>query len=112
MLQSTGHRVGHDLATEPPPQYHTSSLPLTAAYSLPGGASGKQSSCQRRISKRCGFDPRKIPWRRKWQPAPVFLPGKSHEQRPLVGYSPWGHKRVSHDLATKYQRLLTPEKTV
>ena len=30
--------------------------------------------------------------RRKWQPNPVFLPGKSHEQRSLVGYSPWGHK--------------------
>ena len=40
------------------------------------------------------------PWRRKWQPAPVFLPGKSHGQRNLVGYSPWGHKRVRHDLAT------------
>ena len=32
------------------------------------------------------------PWRRKWQPTPVLLPGKSHEQRSLVGYSPWGHK--------------------
>ena len=35
----------------------------------------------------------KIPWRRTWQPTPVFLPGKSHEQRSLVGYSPWGHKK-------------------
>ena len=34
----------------------------------------------------------KISWRRKWQPIPVFLPGKSHGQRSLVGYSPWGHK--------------------
>ena len=33
-----------------------------------------------------------IPWRRKWQPTPVFLPGKSHGQRSLVGYSPWGRK--------------------
>ena len=41
-----------------------------------------------------GFDPwvRKIPWRRKWQPTPVFLPGKSHGRRSLVGYSPWGRK--------------------
>ena len=40
------------------------------------------------------FDPwvGKIPWRRKWQPIPVFLPGKSHEQRSLVGYSPWSRK--------------------
>ena len=35
---------------------------------------------------------RKIPWRRKWQPTPVFLPGESHGQRSLVGYSPWNHK--------------------
>ena len=34
----------------------------------------------------------KIPWRRKWQPTPVLLPGKSHGWRSLVGYSPWGHK--------------------
>ena len=43
---------------------------------------------------RCGFDPwvRKIPWRREWQPTPVFLPGECHGQRSLVGYSPWGCK--------------------
>ena len=34
----------------------------------------------------------KIPWRRKWQPTAVFLPGESHGQSSLVGYSPWGHK--------------------
>ena len=32
----------------------------------------------------------KIPWRRAWQPTPVFLPGESHRQRSLAGYSPWG----------------------
>ena len=38
------------------------------------------------------FDPwvRKIPWRRAWQPTPVFLPGEPHGQRSLAGYSPWG----------------------
>ena len=35
---------------------------------------------------------REIPWRRPWQPTPVFLPGESHGQRSLVGYSPLGHK--------------------
>ena len=35
---------------------------------------------------------REIPWRRKWQPTPVFLPGKSQGQRNLVGDSPWGGK--------------------
>ena len=43
------------------------------------------------------------PWRREWQPTPVFLPGKSHGQRNVVGYSPWG-PRVRHNLATKQQQ--------
>ena len=34
-------------------------------------------------------------WRRKWQPIPVFLPGKSHGQRSLIDYSPWGHKELN-----------------
>ena len=47
--------------------------------------SGKESSCQCRSH---GFNPwvRTMPWRRKWQPTPVFLPGKSHGQRSLTGY--------------------------
>ena len=59
-----------------------------------GGAAGKQSSCQFRRHKRFWFDPwvGKITWRRKWQPIPVFLPGKSHGQRSLSGYSPWACK--------------------
>ena len=44
---------------------------------------------------------RKIPWERKWQLTPVFGLGKSHGQRSLAGYSPWCHKRVRCDLATK-----------
>ena len=36
----------------------------------------------------------KIPWRRTWQPTPVFLPGESHEQRSLAGYSSWGYKEL------------------
>ena len=36
----------------------------------------------------------RIPWRRKWQPNPVLLPGKSHGWRSLIGYSPWGHKEL------------------
>ena len=60
---------------------------------LPGAAGGKEPTCQCRTGKRRGFDPwvGKLPWRRKWQPTPVFLPGKSHGQRSLVGYSPWDH---------------------
>ena len=46
--------------------------------------------------RRLEFNPwvGKIPWRRKWQPTPAFLPGKSHGQRSLMGYSPWGHKEL------------------
>ena len=52
------------------------------------------AKCQCRRCKRLGFDlwVRKILWRSVWQPAPVFLPGKSHGQRSLVAYSPWGTK--------------------
>ena len=46
---------------------------------FPGGASGKEPACQCRRLKRQGFDPwiRKIPWRSKWQPTPLLLPGES-----------------------------------
>ena len=58
--------------------------------------SGKESTCQCRKCKRLRFDPwvRQIPWRKKWQPTPVSLPGKFHGQRSLVGYSPWGCKEL------------------
>ena len=50
-----------------------------------------------RICLQCRVpSPGKIPWRRKWQPSPVFLPGKFHGQRSLTGYNPWGRKRVWH----------------
>ena len=62
-------------------------------YGLPWWLSSKESTCQ---CRRHRFDPwvGKIPWRRKWQPTPVFLPGESHGQRSLGGYSPWGHKEL------------------
>ena len=58
---------------------------------LPRRLSGQESTCQ---CRRCGFYPRvrKIPWRRKWQPTPVFSPRKSHGQSSLAGHRPWGHK--------------------
>ena len=60
-------------------------------YDFPAGSDGKVSAYN-------VGDPGSIPgsgkifWRRKWQPTPVFLPGKSHGRKSLVGYSPWGHK--------------------
>ena len=61
---------------------------------FPGGTTGKQPPCQCRRCKRHRFDPwiRKIPWKRAWQPSPVFLPGEFHGQRSLAGYGPWGHR--------------------
>ena len=75
------------------------SLPMR----LPQRLRGKEPTCQ---CRRRGFDPwvMKIPWRRKWQPISLFLPGKSSGQRSLTGYSPWGCKRVGHDLVTKQQQ--------
>ena len=43
------------------------------------------------------------PWRRKWQPTPVLFPVKSHIQKSLAGYSPWGHKRICHDWVTDHK---------
>ena len=61
---------------------------------FPGDASGIKPTCQCRRHKRRRFDPsvQKIPWRRKWQPTPVFLSGESHGQTSLAVYSPWSHK--------------------
>ena len=76
---------------------------------FPGGTSGKEPACQCRRLKRHGFNPRirKIPWRRPWQPTPVFLPGEFHGQRNLAGYSPWGHKEsdTTDQTHTKVQSL-------
>jgi len=60
-----------------------------ASKGFPGGTSGKEPSCQCSRQKRHGFGPwvRKIPWRRARQLTPVFLPGESHGQRSLTGYT-------------------------
>ena len=72
--------------------------PTTALTSrgFQDGTSGKEPACQCRRYKRPGFDPwvGKSPRRREWQPTPEFLPGKSHGQRNLVGYSPWSRKQL------------------
>ena len=97
---------------------------------FPGGASGKEPACpcgrqKRRSGKEpacpCGrqkrreFNPwdRKIPWRRKWQPTPVFSPGKSHGLRSLAGGSPWGRKDgvTEHACTHSLHRQLTQPKS-
>ena len=61
---------------------------------FPTWLSGKESTCQCMRHRRLVFNlwVGNIPWRRKWQPTPVFLPGKFHGQRSLAGYSPWDRK--------------------
>ena len=65
----------------------------------PYSSVGKESVCN-------AGDPwvREIPWRREWQPTPVFLPGESHEQKSLAGYSPWGHKELDMTERLKRER--------
>ena len=64
--------------------------------------SGKESACNAGdAAGALGLIPGwEVLWRRKWQPTPIFLPGKSPEQNKLVVYSSWDHKRVRHDLET------------
>jgi len=79
------------LSTPCYPRKHLHPLALKwhscSAGGLPRRLSGKESTCQAGDT-RFSLWVRKIPWRRKWQPTPIFLPGESHEQRNLVGYSP------------------------
>ena len=78
---------------------------------FPGVTNGEELTWQYWRHKRHGFDTwiGKIPWRRKWQPNSVFLPGESQGQRSLVGYSTWGCKELG---TTKHvhgaQRVMPP----
>ena len=82
-----------------------SSCPLTLR-SFPGGTRGKEATCQCNRHRRHGFNPwaGKIPWRRKWRPTLVFLPGKSHEQRSLGSQK--SQKWLSDWTATQNNNLI------
>ena len=69
---------------------------ILLSYTLANKGASQVSQCLRQ--QETGFDHwvGKIPWGRKWQPTPGFLPGEFHVQRSLVGYSLWGYKRVRH----------------
>ena len=70
---------------------------------------GKEPTCQCRGCKRCRFYPcfGNIPWRRAWQSTPLLLPGESHGQRSLAGYSPWDLKESCMTKATYHTRQPT-----
>ena len=74
-------------------------------WGFPAGSSGKESPANAGEPWKTRLDPQigKILWRRKMQPTPVFLPGQSHGQRSLVGYSSRGHKE-----SDTTERLITP----
>ena len=90
---------------------------LQSQRGLPGGTSGKERTCQCRRLKGCLFNPwvGKIPWNRKWQPPPVFLPGKFHGQRSLIGYGPWACKEsgmTEYTQHTQNHNLSFPSKSI
>ena len=64
-----------------------------------GGSDGKESASNadsiNADQPRFNLWVRKMPWSRKWQPTPAFLPGEFHRERSLRGYSPWGHKELN-----------------
>ena len=77
------------------PSRRLCSCPMSIQHGVPHDASDKESACQCRGHRiKCGFDPwvKKVSWSRKWHPTPIFLPAKSHGQRSLAGYCPWGSK--------------------
>ena len=92
------------LALYKKPPHWLSSRVCSQQPGFPGGSVVKSLSAMRH-----GFHPsvRKIPWRRKWQPSPVFLLGKFHRQRNLVGYSPGSRKGLdaTERLSTAQQHL-------
>ena len=69
---------------------------------VPGGSDGKESTCNEDMP--VGSLGQEDPLEEKWQLTPVFLPGESHGQRSLVGYSPWGHKESDVTEATEHGR--------
>ena len=81
---------------------------------FPVVASQKEPVCQYRRHKKHGFDPWvwKIPWKRAWQPTPLFLPGESHGQRILAGYSPWGGKESDITEATQHTCMHTQDRNL
>ena len=104
MDQWNGAKLGKEYvkAVNCHPTYWTSMR--STSWGFPGGINVEECHCKRR--KRHGFDPwvKNIPWRRAWHPTPVFLPGKVHGQKNLVGYSPWDC-RFRHDCSVLAHRV-------
>ena len=83
--------------------------PLLTKEGFPGDSVVKKNSPANAGDMGFGLWVGMIPWRRKWQPTPVFLPGEFYGQKSLAGYSPQGSKTVGHNLATKQQQQFIKE---
>ena len=99
---STENSVKHAWTSEP----WDNELVFLATRLVVNGYAAAENQRIRLQCRRHGFDlwVGKIPWRRVWQPTPVFLPGESHGQRSLAGYSPWSHKESDMPEATELAR--------
>ena len=95
----TGHLSVLLIALPPPPRTWLANIKHLMGF--PGNSAGKKIQLQ---CRRPGFHPwvGKIPWRRAWQPTPVFLPGESSRTEEPGGLQSIGSKRVRHDWATKH----------
>ena len=91
LASQAGEVVHEALRNETNAMIKSSPVDLVTAAGFPGDSNGKEFACQCRRPN-FYYWVGKMPWRRKWQSTPAFLPGKSHGQRSLAGYSPCGCK--------------------
>ena len=83
---------------------------IVGGRGFPGGSVSEERihlQCRKCRRHRFNLWVGKTPWRRKWQPTPIFLPGESHGQRNLAGYSPWGHKELDMTEMTEFTQKLS-----
>ena len=92
---TAGERPGRRMLRRHLGRILSASTMLDVNSEIPGGPAIKNPLARQEMQRR-GFDLwiGKIPWRRKWQPSPVFLLGELRGQRSLGGYSSWGHKEL------------------
>ena len=83
--------------------WFSTTLHLYVLFRLPWRLIGRETPAVPEMQQPQVWSLGRIPWRRRWHPTPVFLPGKFHGQRSLAGYSPWGHKEWGTTEATEQQ---------
>ena len=101
----------HSVFAEVFPFCHQIIVHCVDILGFPGGASGQEPGCHCRTHERFWLDPwvGKMPWRRKQQRTPGFLPGESPGQRSLAGYRPWGRKESDTTEVTSHMHRYTTQ---